>query len=94
MLVINAQTQKMFSEEYEELDDPALTDQAVWNKQTDGLHFAWGTTDMRYAKKDVPVRIEKSGTMKLSGWKGEKLNAQFVMWSKEKQDNITYLCNV
>lgn len=91
LLVINAQTQKMFSEEYEELDDPALTDQAVWNKQTDGLHFAWGTTDMRYAKKDVPVRIEKSGTMKLSGWKGEKLNAQFVMWSKEKQDNITFV---
>lgn len=42
LLVINAQTQKMFSEEYEELDDPALTDQAVWNKQTDGLHLLGG----------------------------------------------------
>ena len=81
--------------EYQELTAPAAIDKAEWEKQPDGLCFAWGSTDVRYNKVNVPQNILHDRTLKLSSWKGEKLNAQCLLWSKQTHEKISLkFCNL
>ncbi len=78
---------------YKELSDPATIDTEKWDKQSDGIHFAWGSTDVRYAKSNIPATFSNKKVQVLSGWKGEKVNAQMVLWSKQEQREITLRCS-
>ena len=79
--------------EYQELTAPAIIDSAEWDKQPDKLCFTWGSTDIRYDKQNVPQNIQRNPKLNLSSWKGEKLNAQFVLWSKQKHKRISLKYN-
>lgn len=79
-------------QDYQELTASSPVDRELWEKQSDGLLFAWGTTDVRYSKTNVPQSTSGGKTCKLSGWRGEKLNAQFVLWSKQEQQALTIRC--
>ncbi len=44
------------------------------------IEIAWGTTDIRYVPNEKPEAI--SGTaLELTAWRGERINAQFVVWN-------------
>lgn len=63
---------------YQELPDPATYSEKEWNA-VKGVNVFWGTTDARYAKHAVPVL--KQQTITLEGWRGERVNAQAVVWT-------------
>lgn len=77
------QTEKFPLGDYEELTDTKPHDGVdVWNKMTAPVRFCWGTTDVRYKKLDVPD-VKSTGTLRLKAWKGERVNAQAVLWTQK-----------
>lgn len=75
-------------ETYTELPDFTPIDRAEWDRQPEGLLAAWASVDVRYPKNDVPDVRPSRKALALSGWKGEKLNAQLVLWSRDGQADI------
>lgn len=77
------QAEKFPLGDYEELTDTKPHDGVeVWNKMTAPVRFCWGTTDVRYKKLDVPD-VKATGTLRLKAWKGERVNAQAVLWTQK-----------
>lgn len=77
------QAEKFPLGDYEELTDTKPHDGVeVWNKMTAPVRFCWGTTDVRYKKLDVPD-VKATGTFRLKAWKGERVNAQAVLWTQK-----------
>ena len=80
------QAEKFPLGDYEELTDTKPHDGVeVWNKMTAPVRFCWGTTDVRYKKLDVPD-VKATGTFRLKAWKGERVNAQAVLWTQKDQE--------
>lgn len=83
---------------YRELPDPAEVNEAAWDKLEEPLYAAFGSTDRRYAKSQVPdggniaeknqiPQAEARGSQvnwQGSAWKGEKVNMQLVLWATEE----------
>ena len=68
-------------DDYNELSDSKYVDLEVWRKQKDDLCISWGDANKHYSSQnvpDVPICLKH----KLKGWKGEKLNALFLIWSQ------------
>ncbi|KAA6335824.1 hypothetical protein EZS27_015974 [termite gut metagenome] len=83
-----AQTEKFPLGNYEELTDEKAYDGIdIWSKQTD-TQLSWGTTDTRYSKLNVPS-IRKGLNFSAKAWKGERVNAQAVLWTKKDLSNVT-----
>lgn len=77
------QVEKFPLGDYEELTDTKPHDGVeVWNKMTAPVRFCWGTTDVRYKKLDVPD-VKQASTLRLKAWKGERVNAQAVLWTQK-----------
>ncbi|MBC9798372.1 DUF4091 domain-containing protein [Sinomicrobium weinanense] len=74
-------------ETYAEADDPNVSD-ADWSA-VKGLNFSFGTTDKRYAKSDIPD-VEPSVDWNGSGWRGERVSAQLVLWSDQPVDQVEF----
>lgn len=72
---------------YVEADDPDTTF-VDWSA-VNGLNYAFGTIDNRYAKSiipDIAAATEWSG----SGWRGERVAAQLVLWSNQDINQIEF----
>jgi len=70
------------------------TDPAAWNSQQ-GPHIAFGSTDELYFRQEVPylkvpgsTQMEEPASWQGCGWKGERLNAQLVVWSADTLEQI------
>lgn len=73
---------------YQELNDPQSPSPEQWATVRQPS-VAWGTTDARYGKHMVPnVKMQKS--IVLEGWRGEKLNAQAVVWTGAELNQLNY----
>ena len=66
------------------------SDPAGWAKQPSGLHAAFGSTDELYLRCEIPVINKESSTWKQTGWRGERLNAQVLVWSPDSIDQIRF----
>lgn len=53
----------------------------VWARVPDAVQMAWGSTDVRYAKMNVP-RGRMAKTLRLDAWAGERVMAQAVVWTR------------
>ncbi|MBC5614516.1 DUF4091 domain-containing protein [Bacteroides hominis] len=86
VITLNAQKK----ETYRELANPVATNPAQWAK-VKTTQVSWGSTDSRYKKEEpAPIsRIQKS--MKLTAWKGEKVSAQFVVWSTQDVNHLSFV---
>ena len=74
---------------YEELTDTKPFDDAsVWNRMKKPVELSWGSTDVRYKKLNVPV-IKQTRNWQGKAWKGERINAQAVLWTNENLDQVT-----
>lgn len=68
--------------QFDELTDTKPHDDAtVWEQLKQTACFSWGSTDVRYRKLDVPD-ISRKSSLRLKGWRGERVNAQAVLWTK------------
>jgi hypothetical protein len=73
---------------YNELPDPSGDTLSDWSSVTRGLHASFVSADVRYPKSVAPnTATEKSQS--LTGWKGEKLSAQLLLWTAEKMENVS-----
>lgn len=78
------QAEKFPLGDYVELTDTKPHDgDEVWSKMTAPVRFCWGTPDVRYKKLNVPD-VKATGTLRLKAWKGERVNAQAVLWTQKE----------
>lgn len=65
---------------FDEPPDPEVFETKTWEGVTPGLRGSFGSTNERY-RKSVPPDVEVTNHLKLSGWKGEILHTQILVWS-------------
>ena len=79
--VVNAQRER---EVYEERTDGKSYDGAeVWSRVPATLQLSWASVDERYVKLNVPT-LKKQMAIRLKGWKGERVNAQALLWTRDE----------
>jgi hypothetical protein len=66
------------------------TDAVSWEKQAPGLHVAYGSTDELYLRCEVPALKQETRSWEGSGWQGERLNAQVLVWSAAQQEQLRF----
>lgn len=59
-----------------------VTVQSDWTKVKSGLQASVGSIDVRYVKHEVP-EVSPSKEWKGEAWRGERVSAQIVLWSKD-----------
>jgi hypothetical protein len=67
---------------YVEATDPSPDKMADWDALEPGLHASIGSIDQHYFKNAIP-RITKKNKWDDTAWRGEKVSAQLVLWSKD-----------
>lgn len=71
-----------------ELNDTSKIDLPRWVKEGTALKVAFGSIDESYRRNCVPEK-NLSSQVKLTAWKGERVNLQIVLWSSQNLKNIT-----
>ncbi len=67
---------------YQELTDTKPHDsEATWSKLTVATQLSWASIDTRYKKLCSP-QVTKQTSKQLKAWRGERVNAQAVLWTK------------
>ena len=77
--------QQHFQPEYV-FDTPA--DAPRWSTQEHGLNVSLGSTDESYMRSEVPDLPQQSHLWEATGWKGERLNTQLLIWSPDTLPQI------
>lgn len=88
LLVSAQQAEKFPLGEYTELTDTKPIDQQAWDDLKAPVHLSWGSTDVRYSKTNVPA-LKETRLWKGTAWKGERINAQAVLWSAAPLANVS-----
>lgn len=75
--------------DYTELTDTKPHDgAAVWDNLPSPTHLSWASTDVRYPKLSIPA-VEKTSRWRTKAWKGERVNAQAVLWTNVRLAGAT-----
>ena len=64
------------------------TDPASWARERPGLQVAFGSADELYSRCEVPVLKQPAASWEASGWRGERLNAQVLVWAADAQEQV------
>src|SRR5207249_327343 len=70
------------------LDAPV--DAAAWANEKAGIHAAFGSGDVLYFRTEVPQIKDETASWNATGWKGERLNTQIVVWSPDTLQQIRF----
>ncbi|MBR4995767.1 MAG: DUF4091 domain-containing protein [Alistipes sp.] len=73
-----------------EADDPVAISaeaEAKWGEVKKALNGAWGCADVHYSRSEVPA-VGEVKTMPIVAWKGERANAQLVLWTAEGASGV------
>src|SRR6266487_1628131 len=60
----------------------------AWAKEKAGLHVAFGSEDKLYFRTEVPGIKNETTLWEATGWKGERLNTQIVVWSPDTLQQV------
>lgn len=74
---------------FAEADDPiALTveQQQQWAEVKGGVNAQWASVDHVYSRSVVPQTLSES--LCVTGWQGERVSAQLLVWSAEDLDGV------
>jgi len=83
------QSEKFPLGDYTELTDTKPHDsKEMWLKQTQSPQISWGSIDIRYPKLSIP-EVNKTVNWKGKAWKGERVNAQAVLWTTTDLSDVT-----
>lgn len=77
---------------YQEPGDPNPIKTEFWIAVPPTLQASFGSTDERY-QRSVPPTLEKKSQWNGTAWKGERVNAQIVLWSAAEMGDITVKTN-
>lgn len=63
---------------------------AAWATQKKGLHVSFASADELYFRSEVPELENESTTWQETGWKGERLNTQILVWSPDTLNQVRF----
>lgn len=66
---------------------------AAWNAQAKGLHVAFASTDELYFRTEVPELAKQGSSFEATAWKGERVNAQILVWSPDTLQQVRFTVN-
>ncbi|WEK20989.1 MAG: DUF6067 family protein [Candidatus Pedobacter colombiensis] len=67
---------------YKELPNPVATNVKAWAKLPNDINVSFASDNVRYPKEKIPLKtIQKNWTV--TGWKGEKVHTQLLVWTKK-----------
>ncbi len=72
-------------------DNPS--DSLRWANQSPGLHVSFVSTDELYLRCEAPSLLQETREWEDAGWKGERLNAQVLVWSPDSVEQIQFRIN-
>ncbi|MGZ3846099.1 MAG: glycoside hydrolase domain-containing protein [Flavisolibacter sp.] len=56
---------------------------AAWAAEKKGMHVSFGTTDELFFRSEVPQLENENLVWTATGWRGERLNTQLLIWSPD-----------
>ncbi len=68
--------------------DPDVNDMSIWQQVEPGIHSGFGSLDIAYSKS-VPPNEDVTDSIRLQGWKGERVNCKLLIWSSDSEEHIT-----
>lgn len=84
-----SQNSRYLTDDYTELTDTKPHDsEEVWNRIPATPQISWGSTDIRYQKQSIP-KVTKTNRWQAKAWKGERVNAQALVWTKNDLSDAT-----
>jgi len=72
-----------------EMDDPTEDTLSNWSGVEAGLKGSVVSIDLKHPRSIVP-ELEQKNDIELTGWKGETLSAQVLLWNSVATDNVEY----
>ena len=79
------------SQHYEQeytFDTPLNPD--AWHSQQAGLHVSFASTDELFFRTEVPTLEKETTSWEATGWKGERINAQILVWSPDSLQQVRF----
>ncbi|MCL6265457.1 DUF4091 domain-containing protein [Flagellimonas myxillae] len=77
----------LVSATYEEPADPSPDQNSDWDATAEGLNASFVSTGVRFVKSVKP-NIQPKTSWKMEAWKGERVSAQMVAWTKDSLVNV------
>ncbi|HKB43891.1 MAG TPA: glycoside hydrolase domain-containing protein [Chitinophagaceae bacterium] len=74
----------------EEYNFDATLNVSAWTTQQKGLHVSFGSEDKLYFRAEVPEIKNETTSWETTGWRGERLNAQIVVWSSDTLEQVHF----
>ena len=68
------------------------SNEQAWTNVSAGLHASFGSPDQLYFRREVPEE-NMSDVINITGWKGERLNAQVIVWSPDTTKQVRLKLN-
>ena len=68
--------------------DTTVNEEA-WLKQESGMNVSFASTDELHFRSEVPT-INNSLQWQVTAWKGERINAQVLVWSKDTMQQVCF----
>ena len=73
----------------QEPDDPDSGRPEIWRNEAPGLQGSFASVEKKYPRS-APPGIETSRRIKLSGWKGERIYSQLLLWSSSEISQVRW----
>lgn len=74
--------------QFSELDDPSKSSVEPWTSTPEGLNISYVSIDKKYYKSEEPKIGEYQTTHRITGWKGEKVSSQILLWSTQSVEEV------
>src|SRR5436190_15618700 len=62
----------------------------LWSNQKPGLNVSFASTDELYLRTEAPTLPAEKHTMESTGWRGERRNAQVLVWSTDTLEQVRF----
>jgi len=62
----------------------------AWTKEEKGMQVSFASTDELYFRSEVP-ELNATNFWEATGWKGERLNAQILVWSPDTINQVRFI---
>ena len=63
---------------------------AAWTNEGKGMHVAFGSEEKLYFRTEVPDIKNESGSWEATGWKGERIHTQILVWSPDTLQQVRF----
>ena len=65
----------------------------AWTNEKPGLHVAFGSEAQLYFRTEVPEVDTEMNSWEATGWRGERLNTQILIWSPDTLNQVRFIIN-